>query len=349
MADYYRMPPEEAKRLIETEWAPHENKMYTAAKLRPGSPPRWETEVEEHADGGPSDTACSRLNKNRPRDLNERDPSSELESINQKLADDQFRYAPAEGDNSGEGLPRNVDASLLALFCRSEMRSPLIVPASIVGSQQAVLDGVRELAQSRGCNVSTLMQATASERDVEQTAKKALEDGGWIVVVRDRVDTAPHGEMPGWFIFRYLAAQCFTVTPDPENFPKREMFRLWVIIPEPVDLNDTNYPPFPTLFSHQALQLCPVQDGTPADAGNSSKVVRRLPADPQLLEDECRHRQKRVAQGRDEDGESLEGDVIDNSCSSRKITGPLFVRSYEMQVHTSPLRASDRLAFAKAL
>eukprot|EP01062_Namystynia_karyoxenos_P027696 TRINITY_DN21188_c0_g1_i1.p1 TRINITY_DN21188_c0_g1~~TRINITY_DN21188_c0_g1_i1.p1 ORF type:complete len:376 (+),score=108.93 TRINITY_DN21188_c0_g1_i1:88-1128(+) len=341
----YRMPQDDAQRLIEAEWAPHERKMYKNAKLRPGSPPRWATEVEEHPDGGPSDTAYARLNKNRVRDAVDRDPSKELDEINKRLAEDQFRLAPAEGDGTVT-VPKQADPSLWALWRRSEMRTPLVVPASLLHSSLAALEGIRELAAMRGTEVVTLQQATATEREVEEKLSNALDYGKWVVITRDRVETAPHGEQPGWFIFRHIARQCFTVFPDAENFPKRELFRLWVIIPEPVDLNDTNYPAFPVLFLHQALQLCPVSEDA---GGQGSKVVRKLPADPQLLEDECRHRQQRIAQGRDEDGESLEGDVIENSCSARKVTGPIFVRSREMQVHTSPVRSSERLAFAKML
>lgn len=347
MVDIYRLPEDEAAKLVQAEWAPHEAKMYTEARVVAASPPRWRAEVAEHPAGGPSDTAHALRNRNRASPARERNPAEDLKEINRSLATDDFRLHPpqaAEGAGLAE-YPEQVDPALVSLWRRSEMRTPLIVPASLLASQGAARQGIRDLAEARGTSTVTLLTSSCTAAELESACEDALNNGKWVTIVREPVDTAPCGELPDWFIYRHVALRCLTVTPDAETYPRRELFRVWVVVPEPVDLNDTNYPSFPTLFSHQALQLCRTSD----NADDGRKVVRKLPADPLLLDDEVRHRIRRAELGVDEDAESVDGDVVDNQTSPRKLTGPLFVRSLEMHEHTSPERAHERMRFAKAL
>eukprot|EP00665_Eupelagonemidae_sp_cell47_P001688 gene1688-6416_t len=64
--NFYRLPAEEAAKLVEEEWAPHEYNMYKHVKATPAAPPAWNAEVHEYPDLGPSDTLYSTNNKNRP-------------------------------------------------------------------------------------------------------------------------------------------------------------------------------------------------------------------------------------------------------------------------------------------
>eukprot|EP00755_Sulcionema_specki_P014843 Sspe_Gene.57772::Locus_31704_Transcript_2_2_Confidence_0.800_Length_1930::g.57772::m.57772 len=334
-----RLPPEAANKLIKENWAPHEAKVFEVSKTLPPGPIR---EVHnEHLDFGPSDTLYSTANKHRPRDALQRNPDEVIEELNNRLSvPSDFRTSPAEGDSQTAIVP-GVPAPLLAMWRRSEMRTPLVVPCSIsgLGSSDSVIQGIKRLAVCRSTTTVIVDLLSGTEEEVLKVAEEALNAGAWLIVVHTKAAPALCGDAPGFSLFRQLSLMLMTVVPTPDHFPQREIFRLWVVIPSPVDFNDTNHPVFPSVFSHQALQLSTVI----SQEDEGSKVVKQLPADPRMLEEELYYRHRRAVQGRDDDGESLEGDVIQNTCSPRKITGPLFIRSREVAMHTTPERQKERL------
>lgn len=354
-----RLPPEEAEQLVQEGWAPHEARMYKNTKITPGSPPKWDTQLLSYPDLGPSDTSHAQSNKNRPANALNRDPESDLKAINDQLQEDEFRLFPCEGD--GWTLPTDAPVPLQELFIRSEMRTPLIIPASLLGLQaHEVVKTIQSMGTDRVKAVTivdlTGMDGAAAADACDREIKDALNAGKWLVINHPTI-RKPHaqgdpacGELDLFPAYRALALAMMTAKPD--GVSSAELFRLWVVTPEVCDLDNTNFPTFPTLFVQNALQLKPSEQSGRA---SPTKIVKKLPADPQLLENEVAHREKRRAAGKEVDAESLkfeqevEGKTIDDQCNARKITGPIFVRSREMHEHTSPQRSRQRYGFSQEL
>ena len=61
--------------------------------------------------------------------------------------------------------------------------------------------------------------------------------------------------------------QLFSLRPDPQNFAQRELFRLWLMVKDPVDLNERTRPLFPALLTQNAILVWQEQ------GENRSKVV----------------------------------------------------------------------------
>lgn len=344
-----RLPADEAAQLVSEEWAPHEARMYKHTKVEAGSPPKWDTQLISYPDLGPSDTSHALNNKNRAQTANSRDPENDLKAINERLAEDEFRLNPCEGD--GWRLPSDAPQPVQDLFTRSEMRTPLIIPSSLLGcSASETVKIIKACGQGRVPGVTDLDFGGKNGDGAADLAHKEVQaclmEGKWLVIVQPKV-RKPHaqddpacGELDLFPAYRRLALALMTTQPDGQS--PTELFRLWVVVPDPVDLDDTNFPTFPAVFVQNALQLKPA-DSSPA------KIVKKLPADPTLLESEVAHREKRRQAGREVDAESVEGEVITNQCDGRKITGPIFVRSREMYEHTSPQRSRNRYGFSQEL
>jgi len=346
-----RLAREEAAALVGEQWAPHEVRLHQGCEVEPGSPPRWDTQLLSYPNLGPSDSAYALANKNRPADACTRDPAAELSAINERLAAAEFQNMPSEGD--GWTLPKEAPVPLQRLYVRGETRTPLIVPCSLLGqSEDKVIATIQALARGRVTSTVTLDLAAEAQRgDVTEAAeketKRAIEEGLWLIVHQPNI-RKPHqegdaacGELPFFSAYRKMAIALMTTTPEGESLTG--LFRLWVVVPEPVDLNETNFPTFPSVFVQNALQL------TPSEGESEGKVVRKMPADPHFLEQEVSHREKRKFQGREVDAETLEGEAVENLCGERKLTGPIFVRSLEMYHHTSPGRVRQRIEFAGEL
>eukprot|EP00756_Hemistasia_phaeocysticola_P024598 Hpha_TRINITY_DN15957_c2_g4::TRINITY_DN15957_c2_g4_i1::g.73203::m.73203 len=346
-----RLARDEASALIGEQWAPHEVRLHQSCEVEAGSPPRWDTQLLSYPDLGPSDSAYALANRNRPPTAPTRDPAADLAAINERLAADEFGNMPSEGD--GWRLPSEAPVPLQRLFVRGETRTPLVVPSSLLGlSAEETITTIQNLGRGRVENTIVLDLAAEAQRgDVTEACEKMIEraiaEGLWLVVHQPTI-RKPHaqgdtacGELAFFPAYRKMALSLMTTTPEGESLTG--LFRLWVVVPEPVDLNETNFPTFPTVFVQHALQL------TPSEVESSGKVVRKMPADPIILEQEVSHREKRKFQGREVDAETLEGEAVENLCGERKLTGPIFVRSLEMYHHTSPGRVRQRIEFAHEL
>eukprot|EP01062_Namystynia_karyoxenos_P012410 TRINITY_DN14456_c0_g1_i1.p1 TRINITY_DN14456_c0_g1~~TRINITY_DN14456_c0_g1_i1.p1 ORF type:complete len:408 (+),score=138.96 TRINITY_DN14456_c0_g1_i1:129-1226(+) len=344
-----RLAIEEAAQLVSEEWAPHEAQMHKVCEIERSSPPRWVANLVSYPDLGPSDSMYAMKNRNRPATAPTHDPGAELAAINERLSVDEQEKLPGEGD--GWKMPPDAPPPLQVLYARSETRTPLIVPCSLLGcSQSEAVSTIQTLARLRVEGATVLDLNAEAQKGVDLAAaasdrvQKCLENGHWLIVAQSSVrrpygqgDTAC-GEMATFPAYRQLALALMCAQPEGDR--PSGLFRLWVVVPEPVDLDDTNFPTFPTLFVQNALQLKPSE-------AQQTKVVRKLPADPMLLETEVAHRERRRQQGREVDAESLDG--ADNQCDERKLTGPIFVRSAEMFRNTSPERIRARTDFADSL
>ncbi|KAG5492951.1 hypothetical protein JKF63_01531 [Porcisia hertigi] len=115
--------------------------------------------------------------------------------------------------------------------------------------------------------------------------------------------------------FRDVARVLYQLLPDPQRYPRRELFRCFFGVTKPFDLNAPVGQPFPQLFMHAALVARPT-------AAQGSKWSRIMPADKPLFSIAAMKHQQRRAAGRDSDSES---DVEETD----PISGIIFHRATE--------------------
>lgn len=203
---------------------------------------------------------------------------------------------------------------VVKLFNSSECRIPLILVEDPDG------DPFRSVACLANRQQSAVWQITM---DSERNAQNALDyidvgiqNGDWVYLTQ--CEDAPPDSL------RRIGLQMMTLQPDPKRYPRRELFRLWLVVKKPLNLNDTIHTIFPQVITKNALVG---RAAAPPGSGCSSpeKLQKKLPAEPPLYEkEEERHAARRQA-GRDSDSES------DADEPHKRITGLWFYRAVDLQ------------------
>ncbi|GET93056.1 hypothetical protein, conserved [Leishmania tarentolae] len=115
--------------------------------------------------------------------------------------------------------------------------------------------------------------------------------------------------------FRDVARIIYQILPEPQLYPRREMFRCFFGVTVPFDLNAPVGLPFPTLFMHSALVARPT-------ATQGTKWSRIMPAEKTLFSAAALKHQHRREAGRESDSES-DLDEAD------RLSGVIFYRAVE--------------------
>lgn len=206
----------------------------------------------------------------------------------------------------------------------SEVRTPLIVSLS----HGDPLRSIEALAKRHGCAVWKItMDTPKNEQNALDYLDVGLQNGDWLYLTQCEKATTK--------VMRDIALQLMTVRPEPKQYPRRELFRLWLIIEEPVDLNDQIQPVFPAVLTQNALLGY-------RDTESGAKVVTKARVDPALSERQLERRQKRVQKGRPEDDES--DDETEGTDPQKRMTGMWFHRAvqfYESDAENAVMRSVE--------
>ena len=121
---------------------------------------------------------------------------------------------------------------------------------------------------------------------------------------------------------RHIASTLSTLQPDPKKYPRRELFRLWMVVDKHIDLNRNVDPVVPQLLAQYSIVAKKRSSET-----SPGKWVRRLPQEPPLFEAEIQKHAARRDHGHDSDSESDCEDPSEN-----KLVGKWFHRSVDFHV-----------------
>ena len=144
-----------------------------------------------------------------------------------------------------------------------------------------------------------------------------LNNGDWVFIT--------NCDLVGASYFREVARTLYHLQPDPDKYPRREVFRCFFGVSAPFDLNAPVGLPFPPLFMHSAIVARPTLT-------HGSKWSRMMPADEPLFSAAATKHQRRREAGRESDSESdLE--------EADRISGVLFYRAAERnkEIEQSPV------------
>eukprot|EP01012_Entosiphon_sulcatum_P009115 TRINITY_DN1504_c0_g1_i1.p1 TRINITY_DN1504_c0_g1~~TRINITY_DN1504_c0_g1_i1.p1 ORF type:complete len:342 (+),score=70.99 TRINITY_DN1504_c0_g1_i1:98-1123(+) len=204
----------------------------------------------------------------------------------------------------------------------SECRTPLIICLS----DGDPLKSIEALAKRNGCAVwKIVMDTPKNEQNALDYLDVGLQNGDWLYLTQCEKATAK--------VMRDIALQLMTVRPEPKLYPKRELFRLWLILEEPIDLNDQIHPVFPAVLTQNALLGIRDQD-------RGAKVATKQKVDPHLSEEQIQKQQKRIQKGLPVDDES-DGDVED---PQKRVTGMWFHRAvqfYEADAENAVMKSVE--------
>eukprot|EP01010_Urceolus_cornutus_P005402 NODE_938_length_1223_cov_285.326235_g711_i0.p1 GENE.NODE_938_length_1223_cov_285.326235_g711_i0~~NODE_938_length_1223_cov_285.326235_g711_i0.p1 ORF type:complete len:342 (-),score=71.15 NODE_938_length_1223_cov_285.326235_g711_i0:135-1160(-) len=192
----------------------------------------------------------------------------------------------------------------------SEVRTPLICCLQ----NGNPLRSLKALAKRQGVSVWEVpLESPKNEQNALDYLEVGLSNGDWLYLVSI--------EQASSKVLRDVGLQLMTVQPDPKNFPKRELFRLWLALEKPVDMNDTCK--LPAVLTQNALY------GWKEGSGSKNKVQAKLKVDPELAQQQHRSKGARRDRGQDSDDESDDGMVE----PLKKVTGLWFHRSTDL--HTA--------------
>eukprot|EP00992_Anisonema_acinus_P008159 TRINITY_DN4238_c0_g1_i1.p1 TRINITY_DN4238_c0_g1~~TRINITY_DN4238_c0_g1_i1.p1 ORF type:complete len:343 (+),score=81.19 TRINITY_DN4238_c0_g1_i1:58-1086(+) len=190
----------------------------------------------------------------------------------------------------------------------SEVRTPLITCLE----NGDPLKSIEVLAKRFGVAVWKItMDTPKNEQNALDYLEVGLQNGDWLFLTQCEKATTK--------VMRDIALQLFTVAPDPKYYPRRELFRLWLLVEKPIDINDNVNPVFPSVLTQHALLAWREM------SQNRNKVISKQKVDPQLSEAQIDRRRQRKERGQDEDDESDDGDVD----PQKKVTGMWFHRAVD--------------------
>jgi hypothetical protein len=171
------------------------------------------------------------------------------------------------------------------------------------------------LGKEKGCAVWTIeINGERSEQNALDYIEVGIQNGDWVCLY--------HADNASDKVLRDIAILLTTLAPDPKKYPRRELFRLWLCLDRPMDINDRINPLFPMLLTQNAI-VC--RAGTPPGYAPPSpeKLQVKHPMEPELFEQEEKKRLRRREQGRDSDSES------DREEPEQKLTGLWFHRAVD--------------------
>lgn len=198
------------------------------------------------------------------------------------------------------------------IFRSSECRTPLIL---------SVTDGdpvasVAWLAKQQGCAVWTIHMATPrDQQNALDYIEVGMHNGDWVCLTGVELATSD--------ILREIALRLVTLAPDPKHYPRRQLFRLWLLLDQPMDINDRIHPQLPVLLTQNALVGRAAEPPGVSDHPSPEKLLVKHPQEPPLYAVEEEKRARRRAAGRDSDSDS------DREQPEEKLTGLWFHRSVD--------------------
>lgn len=226
---------------------------------------------------------------------------------------------PAAGPRDESGTASNAASPSAAhvdilphierVYRSSECRTPLVV----IADDGDALPSVTALAKQRGCTVWAIaMDSPKNEQNAVDYLDVGVKNGDWVYLTN--VEQASDG------VLRQIGLFLYGLSPDPKNYPRRELFRLWVVVEKPFNVNDTIHLRLPFALRQNALISRAAVGGGSQRPSSPQKLVKHLPEDPPLLEQEKKKHTHRKDAGRDSDSES------DADEPEKKVTGMWFHR-----------------------
>lgn len=193
----------------------------------------------------------------------------------------------------------------------SECRTPVFVTQEDGDPWKSVAF----LGKEKGLGVWTIeMDGPRNEQNALDYIEVGIQNGDWVCLTS--------AENASSEVLRKIAITLTTLTPDPRRFPKRELFRLWLFVDKPLDINDRISPKFPFLLTQNAIVG---RAGTASGVLPSSpeKLQIKQKQEPHLYVEDQVKRQRRRDVGRDSDSES------DHEEAESKLTGLWFHRAVD--------------------
>ena len=261
---------------------------------------------------------------------------AELPTIN-NTPSDELTFLQKK-DRYTRPCPKGVDPSLMRMYKKSQVRTPLLWHATEVRStswhKMSDIDGepfdsLQKLATSMGVNVVTYRIGTTAESNTaecQQKLESCLCEGNWLFIIEKGT--------PSFDLYRYIGRKLVTLVPSALKYPNRERFRLWIKVEtgkdEVIDLNRNINPYFPKIFTLNAI-MCTNRVHV-SEKGTERKIVRPKITDPYGLpvgvnyfKHQNEKRNLRLASGQDSDAES--DDEVTVNVNSSGSSGPWFLRA----------------------
>jgi hypothetical protein len=155
------------------------------------------------------------------------------------------------------------------------------------------------------------MDSPKNEQNALDYLEVGIQNGDWLFLTEC--------EKASSNVMREIGVQLYTLAPDPKNFSRRELFRLWLVVEKPIDINDRGNPIFPAVLTQHALLVWHER------SQNKNKVICKQPADPALVELQCQRKLARKQRGQDSDDES--DDELNDP--AKRVTGMWFHRAVD--------------------
>ena len=242
-------------------------------------------------------------------------------------------------------------------FRSSETRTPLIV-SSVDGNPAASIDFLARQQNSRVWSIN--MEGASSEQNALDYVDVGVHNGDWVLL--------QNADKCSFDTLRKIGTLLMTLRPEPKTCPRREFFRLWLQVEQPINVNEHVKVTFPQIIVQSAIMCRAVaasasapgsaapspvkqQPATAAAAAGSSprsvaapeqqqqhsptKLVRRLPAEAPLLQTAMHKHEQRRHAGRDSDSES------DADEPEKKATGMWFHRNVEFYSKEASAAVAD--------
>jgi hypothetical protein len=202
----------------------------------------------------------------------------------------------------------------------SEARTPLVtsrLDGDPVGS-------INMLARETGSRVWALnIDGPSSEQNALDYIDVGINNGDWVLLM--------HAERASGDFLRRMGLILFTLVPSPETAPRRGVFRLWLVVDGEIVVNDHVNPILPlVVLKNSIIARLKVRSH-----GSPSKLQKRLPEEPPLLEAEVVKHEQRRAAGRSSDSES------DMDAPEKKPVGLWFHRAVDFYEKDVAGKTSD--------
>ena len=168
-----------------------------------------------------------------------------------------------------------------SLYKASECRTPLICCKQNGDPYKSIA----ELAKQAGVSVWKVVTDTPkTEQNALDYLEVGLQNGDWLYMQGAETASAT--------VLRTIGKDLYTVVPDPKNYPKRELFRMWIVVEQMFDLDDNVL--FPKVLLQNALL------GWKDNNVEGVIVSAKQKADPGVLEEEERLKAARMERTQDE-------------------------------------------------
>lgn len=206
------------------------------------------------------------------------------------------------------------DYQPLAHVVRALKSSECRTPIFFVLSDGDPFHSVARLAKDVGSTVWRVeMGNPKNEQNALDYVDVGIQNGDWVYVTQNE---AAVGD-----VHREIAKILVTLQPDPKKYPRREHFRIFFTVENPIDLNDNIALPFPRLLVKNGILARRRTEA--AEAVSPTKLTKRRPEEVDLaVKETLKHQQRREA-GRESDSES------DADEPEKKLTGLWFHRAVD--------------------